>query len=800
MRTNGACAAIMCVVASLFLTCAQEPEPSNCTSCSTLMELSVCTADVNRACCRQGGCESGEPSTCDLGCSSVLLPMSRACAGFLDANYGLLAIQAALGRAAIICEASNPPTGCDGQPCLNGATCTASGGIHTCACASGWVGADCSRGTAVAPLPHLLRATCSEWRRVRGDSQPPPPRAGAAMWQDGTTGELLLFGGWGQVPNASRGEEGERDDLWRLQTTGQGGHDDADGKASARWLRVGPNSGGGGSVSWPSPRAHAMPYTDATGKHYLLGGTAAGTAQADLWILNSGSSRWVQQHPKDWTPDNDWPAHTLEELVLSSELYTAHSWPMQRSRGTITALTVYEANRPDQFLLFGGAAGFDAPSSRALPLSDLWHVGRDSGSNTVSQFTYVGPPQKPGYVATPDLVGQPRYDAHNHVIGKFSWPGSRAGHGAWMDAVGNLIIFGGIGQITRLGLIWPITGSCGYRPDVWMWNGATGMRFFPLWDPTTHLRSDAVWRRMQERIKPPTMWLQPIPWDNTNMSTQIWQLPGVQHQRHRDQQACKSAWDADGGRRGLRPQPHTFKGAAVSAPPRAPPPSPSSAVPLPVGYAAATPSSLWLMSDRVPPPFVTGWGGPRLVVDRIRRKTDNQQHSNDEWDIEANPIVSCGNPNGTRTPGPRRADFAVVASSSHVVGNSQHRAEWMPTNGFVMFGGVDSSEHGNMSLSNELWIFEEQGTSLEPEPEPEPTSAVEPPQPCTAGAMYMARQTAMVSACCPVAGCAGGPTSCDLGCKDAAIAFFRDCDATITSRPALQQQQLNSFRALCQAH
>jgi hypothetical protein len=92
MRTNGACAAIMCVVASLFLTCAQEPEPSNCTSCSTLMELSVCTADVNRACCRQGGCESGEPSTCDLGCSSVLLPMSRACAGFLDANYGLLAI------------------------------------------------------------------------------------------------------------------------------------------------------------------------------------------------------------------------------------------------------------------------------------------------------------------------------------------------------------------------------------------------------------------------------------------------------------------------------------------------------------------------------------------------------------------------------------------------------------------------------------------------------------------------------------------------------------------------------------
>jgi hypothetical protein len=576
-----------------------------------------------------------------------------------------------------------------------------SGGAHD---------ADDQESNPAAPLPHLLRATCSDWRRVHAYAQP-SPRAGAAMWQDRATGELLLFGGWGQIPNTSRGVEGELDDLWRLQTAGRGSLDDGGGggagRGALRWLRVEPNSDGdarvdGQALSWPPPRAHAMPYTDATGKHYLLGGTAAGIAQADLWILKSGSSRWVQQHPKDWTPTNDWPAHTLEELVLSSTLYTVlHSWPMQRSRGTITA----DVNRPDEFLLFGGAVGFGDPASRALPLSDLWQVGRDGRSNTVSQFTYVGPPQKPGYVAMPDLVGQPKYDAHDRVIGKFSWPGSRAGHGAWMDAVGNLIIFGGIGQITPT-----VSGSCGYRPDVWMWNGATGTRGSTIGlDSGTHLWPDAVWRRMQEVIHSKSMSLQPIQWDN--VSSQMWQLPGsasVQHQRHRDQQACKSAWDADGGRRGLRPQPHTVKGAAVSAPPRAPPPSPSSAVPLPVGYAAATPSSLWLMSDRAPPPFVTGWGGPRLVVNRIRRKTDNQQHSDDEWDVEANPIVSCRDPNGTRTPAPRRADFAVVASSSHVVGSSQHRAEWMPTNGFVMFGGVDSSAHGNMSLSNELWIFEEQ--------------------------------------------------------------------------------------------
>jgi hypothetical protein len=83
---------------------------ASCPSCTTLQELSACTADVNRACCRSGGCESGEPAACDKGCEGVLLPMSRTCAGFLDANYGLLPISAALGRAAVVCEASNPPT------------------------------------------------------------------------------------------------------------------------------------------------------------------------------------------------------------------------------------------------------------------------------------------------------------------------------------------------------------------------------------------------------------------------------------------------------------------------------------------------------------------------------------------------------------------------------------------------------------------------------------------------------------------------------------------------------------------
>eukprot|EP01047_Picozoa_sp_COSAG01_P057335 COSAG01_NODE_6615_length_3576_cov_9.088007_3_plen_145_part_00 len=90
------------------------------------------------------------------------------------------------------------------------------------------------------------------------------------------------------------------------------------------------------------------------------------------------------------------------------------------------------------------------------------------------------------------------------------------------------------------------------------------------------------------------------------------------------------------------------------------------------------------------------------------------------------------------------------------------------------------------------------GPAPEPLPPPTPEPEPAPSQPCTAGAVYQARQTAMVSACCPP-GAQCPPTSCDLGCKDAAIAFYRDCDAVIASQPSVEQQQLNSFRALCEA-
>jgi hypothetical protein len=81
-----------------------------CTSCASLQELSACAADVNQVCCKNGGCESGTPTTCDAQCEAVLVPMWHTCKGFLDANYGLLPVSAALGQSVIACKTQNPPT------------------------------------------------------------------------------------------------------------------------------------------------------------------------------------------------------------------------------------------------------------------------------------------------------------------------------------------------------------------------------------------------------------------------------------------------------------------------------------------------------------------------------------------------------------------------------------------------------------------------------------------------------------------------------------------------------------------
>jgi hypothetical protein len=152
---------------------------ASCLSCASLKELSACAAEVNQVCCTNGGCESGAPTTCDAQCEAVLVPMVHTCKTFLDTNYGLIPVSAALGRSVIACKTQNPPRiggpepapsagpstptdFCDSNPCQNGATCASAAGTYACTCSVGYHGENCHTLTdKCSPDPCLNDGACS---------------------------------------------------------------------------------------------------------------------------------------------------------------------------------------------------------------------------------------------------------------------------------------------------------------------------------------------------------------------------------------------------------------------------------------------------------------------------------------------------------------------------------------------------------------------------------------------------------------------------------------------------------------
>ena len=64
------------------------PEPAAGPSCTSYTEFQNYVDAVNPACCNQASqdCSSGLPSTCNMECSDILVPMSISCSSFLTSN------------------------------------------------------------------------------------------------------------------------------------------------------------------------------------------------------------------------------------------------------------------------------------------------------------------------------------------------------------------------------------------------------------------------------------------------------------------------------------------------------------------------------------------------------------------------------------------------------------------------------------------------------------------------------------------------------------------------------------------
>ncbi len=265
-----------------------------------------------------------------------------------------------------------------------------------------------------------------------GYGQTPFRRLGAAAWTD-SAGNFWLFGGSDNAnffndlwmynhsalsPGAYTGSEGQ----WSLK--GQTGNSiDQPGNYTSGTL-------------FPGSRTNPVTWTDASGNLWLFGGYGYdGGSPAtlgylnDLWMYSTSTGKWT------------FVSGGLTSMANQNGIYSGSAMPGGRQEA------VGWADTNGNLWLFGGE-GLDSVGTANGILNDLWIyniAGNQwtfvSGSNMANQTgvygtqPFVGPTNTIGAAGN---VGLP-------TAASTTLPGSRWGASAWIDAGGDLWLFGGWG-------------------------------------------------------------------------------------------------------------------------------------------------------------------------------------------------------------------------------------------------------------------------------------------------------------------------------------------------------------------
>jgi hypothetical protein len=265
----------------------------------------------------------------------------------------------------------------------------------------------------------------------------PGARNSMVRWTD-ASGNFWLFGGGGYDSN---GALGRLNDLWKYgggQWTWMGGSNVVN--QSGIYGVQGTSAPG----NIPGARFHAVSWTDASGNFWLFGGNvnALNSSGAfylnDLWEYSAGEWTWIGG------------SSTIDQPGIYGTQGTASSGNIPGSREQAFGWTDASGN----FWLFGGN-GFDSTGSYGF-LNDLWEYSGGqwtwvSGSNLANQ---------PGTYGTQGTAASPNV------------PGARNSGSSWIDASGNLWLFGGVfrdsdGQLQFLNDLWK------YSAGQWTWMGGS---------------------------------------------------------------------------------------------------------------------------------------------------------------------------------------------------------------------------------------------------------------------------------------------------------------------------------------
>jgi N-acetylneuraminic acid mutarotase len=263
----------------------------------------------------------------------------------------------------------------------------------------------------------------------------PGARQAASSWTD-SSGNFWLFGGVGYD---SAGGVGNLNDLWQYSTT------------TRQWTWISGGNGNNASGVYgtqgtaaagnvPGARQSASSWTDSAGNLWLFGGvgySASGAAGnlSDLWRYTPSSGQWT------WisggNADNAAGVYGTQATAAASNVpgarYSATSW----------------IDSSGNLWLFGGY-GYDSIGGVGR-LNDLWRFSTSS-----AQWTWIGGENDANAIGVYDTLG---------TASVSNVPGARYSASSWIDAAGNLWLFGGYG--------YDASGGVGNLNDLWRYDPTT---------------------------------------------------------------------------------------------------------------------------------------------------------------------------------------------------------------------------------------------------------------------------------------------------------------------------------------
>jgi hypothetical protein len=270
-------------------------------------------------------------------------------------------------------------------------------------------------------------------------SNTPGARRQPIAWTD-AAGNFWLFGGNGNL--------GMLNDLWEYgassgQWEWQRGSDTVGAAASYASLGV-PAAGNN-----PGAREGAAKWTDAAGNLWLFGGDslAAQTWEEfnDLWSYNPTTGLWT------------WVGGT--NIAANAGSYGTLGMPAASNLPPARTDAISWVDSAGVFWLFGGTQ-LNSNGGYLAAFNDLW-----SYNSTTGLWTWVGGSNTPNAAG---IYGTQGTAAAGNV------PGARLGGNAWLDASGNVWLFGGLG-LNQGGMAQDYNDLWEYNPSSgqWTWVGGS---------------------------------------------------------------------------------------------------------------------------------------------------------------------------------------------------------------------------------------------------------------------------------------------------------------------------------------